>query len=179
MRTYPEPMVSRVIGVAKPRLAVHRKLRLTREEDWVLDNAVVAYTEAGLKKMLEVLGLSGAVFDWPSSGSGGNPPAAFAARIEAIDGAGGAVETSSMLEKIHESVERLEAADDARPRVKLTVSRVSRNPTIVYGVTLEGEEVPVKVANNVNFIPEMVLEARPEGNVYYFEGRCPRWRGRW
>lgn len=177
MRTYTEPMVARVIGVAKPRLAVLRKLRLTREVDWVLANAVVAYTEAGLKKMLDVLGLSGAVFEWPDMDGSANPPAEFAARLEAVDGAGGGLE--SVVEKISVGVERLEAARAARPRVRLTVTRVSRNPAIIYAATLEGEEVPVKVANNVNFIPEMVLEARPEGNVYYFEGRCPRWRGRW
>ena len=179
MSTYSEPMVARVIGVNKSRVASMRKFKLSRPADWELENAVVVYTEAGLKNLLAALGLRAGDFAWPAPEASDTPQVQFVARIEAIDGAEQATEsTGAMLEKIHEGVARLEAVDAARPVVKLTVTRISRNQTILYAATVEGGEVPVKVSSNVNFVPEMTIEARPYGHVYFFEGRCPRCKGR-
>ena len=45
----------------------------------------------------------------------------------------------------------------------------------------EGESVRVRVKDNRNFIPGMVLKATPGEyiDVWDLKGRCPRYRGRW
>ncbi|MEM0966580.1 MAG: hypothetical protein AAGJ81_10575 [Verrucomicrobiota bacterium] len=60
--------------------------------------------------------------------------------------------------------------------------RALRNPKLIE-VRLEGEEACtlVRVQSNANFTAGMTVRARPpmEGSVWYLEGRCPRYRGRW
>jgi hypothetical protein len=197
--TYAEPMVARVIGVQKSRLVSVRKLKLARDVDWLLEKAVVVYTEAGLAKILVELGLANGAFLWPTAENEGQAGCAEReAEIEATDGLGEAIETEVEPEKIAviaaavatfspgELVSSLAIAIDkvaARSLVDLVLVRTSRNPMIVYATPAAGgEEVPVKVANNAHFIPGMHLTARApvEGSsLYYLEGRVPRWRGRY
>lgn len=62
----------------------------------------------------------------------------------------------------------------------LTVAWLPRNPRLLMGKTVAGELVRVRVARQVNFLPGMRLEAREEQvGLWVFEGRCPRFRGRW
>jgi hypothetical protein len=193
--TYGEPMVARVIGVQKARLVGVRKAKLTRGADWDLDKAVVVYTECGLQKILVELGLADKAFAWPaaeSEGQHGSTP--DEAGIEATDGSALAVESPISPEKIvviaaaaaqAVGVEcvRVVSIEEARPLVDLVVTSISRNPTIVYAQLLDGsDQVEVKVATNVNFIPGQALQARAPAagaSLYYFEGRCPRWKGRY
>ena len=86
MTTYAEPMVARVSGVKKALLVKTRKAALLRETDWVLDGAVVAYTPAGLKKILDLLGVDGAALAWPTAGAPDTPQTEEEAREEAADG---------------------------------------------------------------------------------------------
>lgn len=194
-RTFPEPMVARVIGVAKPRLVALRKTKLTRDTDWTLAKAVVVYTEAGLAKILAELGLAETAFTWPeaemvgqdSDNADGHAPAA-------TDGADEATESATKPElaknsadgavaAVAKAVDAVKSHDARLALVDLVVVRTSRNPSILYAVPAEGgEEVPVKVASNMNFIAGMRLQARAEGaggSLYFLEGRCPRWRGRY
>jgi hypothetical protein len=67
----------------------------------------------------------------------------------------------------------------------LTVLRVCANPRVVLCTYSEGgveRRVLVRVKQNVNFRRGMELEARRaarEGEPWIYEGRMPRFGGRW
>ena len=190
--TYAEPMVARVIGVQKAHLVGVRKAKLARETDWTLDKAVVVYTEAGLAKILVELGLANAAFVWPTGETADQSGETEAEpRIEAISGSGVAMAPAIEPEKIAAiaaavavagECARVVSVEEARPLVTLVVARTSRNPSILYARPVDGEEVTVKVSYNAHFLPGMQLQARAPvagASLYYFEGRVPRWRGRY
>lgn len=190
MTSFPEPLVARVVGIQKARIASIRRSKLSRDADWQLEKSVVAYTSGGLDRLLAELGLSGRVYTWPEQSGGECPAGADAPQIEASAGQGEALETEIPPEKIAvitaaalaAGVERVLEIRAANELVHLTVTRISRNPSIVYAVGDAGAEVSVRVASNVNFLAGMGLTARPPSagsTLYYLEGRCPRWRGRW
>ena len=70
-------------------------------------------------------------------------------------------------------------------KVMLTVLRVCANPRVVLCTYSEGgveRRVLVRVKQNVNFRRGMELEARRaarEGEPWIYEGRMPRFGGRW
>ena len=188
-----EPTVARAVGISKARLVAFRKNSLEREVDWRLEGAVVTYTAGGLEKLLAGLGLAAdafkpAVFE----------EAVFARRgpeseqIEAIGGGGEATEMAEegagngygaeIQRAVIETVDRVAA----RVAVELRVVRQARNPRIVLATTPQtpGVELRVVVRENRNFLPGMTLRAKPaddtaDTTLYYLDGRCPRWRGRW
>ena len=191
MTSFPEPLVARTLGVQKGRIASLRRVKLARDVDWQLEKSVVVYTQAGLDHLITELGLAGRVYTWPdqsSPESAGGPPEP---QIEASGDTGKALEEQIPPEKIAvitaaalaAGVERVVEIREADALVGLTVTRTSLNPTIVFAsIPGSDAEVPVRVASNVNFMAGMAIHARPPaagGTLHYFEGRCPRWRGRW
>lgn len=183
MTSYPEPMVARVTGVSRETLAKTRKADLLKGEDWTLADSVVCYTPPGLKKLLSSLGLGDTAFAWESpatatSDRSATPPSATSdpkkiSSVPVAVSAAGAVAAR---------VEAAAADVAARPIVELTVTKISRNPSIVHATEGEGRaDVLVRVRTNANFTPGMRLPARapaPGSLLYHFEGNCPRWKGR-
>jgi hypothetical protein len=93
-----------------------------------------------------------------------------------------------------EEVHKQEGLADSAPNsfvtneddeVKVKVLRVCANPRLVLcGYQAEGLErrVLVRVGRNMNFLPGMELKAlRPEreSEPWLYQGRLPRFRGRW
>lgn len=71
---------------------------------------------------------------------------------------------------------------EAGPEELTVVSIARRNVHMLDARKKDGAMVRVKVRSNLNFIPGMVINARPGGewpDVYVLEGRAPRYRGRW
>lgn len=80
------------------------------------------------------------------------------------------------------------SAEKNAPEIEtLAVVRAAVNPLIVICRRANGEEVPVRVADNSKYVPRladgrpMVLQARKShaGNWWLLVGREPRWRGVW
>lgn len=194
---YSEPLVARVTGLSKSLIVGKRKASLVKGADWDVDRNTVCYTEAGLKKLLGALGLSGAVLAWPAEGEGQEGGAAEEPAGGASDCAGEAVEQPTEVELTDEKLAVLaagaiEPAADSVAKavaeiqdadlVELTVKKISHNPTILHAAGADGVVVAVRVVSNANFLPGMKLKARPpvKGSmpVYSMVGHCPRWRGR-
>ncbi|MFA6959918.1 MAG: hypothetical protein WC205_04105 [Opitutaceae bacterium] len=205
---YSEPLVARVTGLSKSLIVGKRKASLVKGADWDVDRNTVCYTEAGLKKLLGALGLSGAVLAWPAEGEGQVGGSDEEPEGEASDGAGEAVaqppQPGPVVEKlavgptcpppavglpgvlieeatadtVAKAVAKIQDAD----LVELTVKKISFNPTILHAAGADGVVVTVRVTSNANFLPGMKLKARPPVKgavqVYSMVGHCPRWRGR-
>jgi hypothetical protein len=160
---YPEPMVARTVGLSRSQLKALRDENLTREVDWVLVNAVVTYSPAGLEKLLRAAGLDAGDFAWP--GREAMPaPALVAEEGAALAG------------------DPVAATPAVPPLVELRVRNVCGNPILVFAATPEGEVVKVRVRTNTNFLPGMPIRARaPQspGGLWHHEGACPRFRGKY
>ncbi len=176
MSAFPEPMVARVTGVHRETLAVARRTSLAKGADWTLENSVVCYTPPGLKKLLSALGLGGETFVWESAATGtgdrsATPPDSRPDVKKNL--AGGAVGAG---------VAAAGEAVEARAMVELTVTTISRNPSILHAQDEAKRSVLVRVRTNVNFTAGMPIKARapaPGSTLYHFEGNCPRWKGRY
>lgn len=184
MTSYPEPMVARVTGVSREVVATTRKAALVKLEDWTLVDSVVCFTAPGLKKLLSSLGLAEDAFAWEGA------PAAPGDRSATPPSAPSDPEKNSSVPAavspagaVAARVEAAAAEVAARAAVDLTVTKISRNPTIVHASPGPGaEDVLVRVRTNVNFTAGMPITARAPAvgsQLYHFEGNCPRWKGRY
>jgi len=175
MTTYPEPMVARVIGIPKTRIAKLRKETLTRPGDWDLIKHVVHYQKEGLEKLLEGLGLDAEVFGWAEPGEA---KAKAAPKAEPAEATPAAPNEAPAPEKNFTGADavakQVEAAD--RPMIELTVAKLSRNPLVLHATTPGGAEVLVKVKVNRNFRAGMKLKAKEpkRPGVWFHVGNCPR-----
>lgn len=97
MSAYPETLVARVVGVKKKRLAALRGQNLARGADWLFEDprVGVTYTDAGLKKLLGLLGLDAAALRWPAEAT---PSAEPAEPAPAETGASAATEQAAHVE---------------------------------------------------------------------------------
>ncbi len=175
MNAFPEPMVARVTGVHRETLAQARRLSLAKGNDWTLENSVVCYTPAGLKKLISAVGLGGETFVWETAPTGTGDPVATPPRAspdsKKIPAAG----------TVAAGVAAAGVAVAAREVVALKITSVSRNPSIVHAT--DGKTaVLVRVRTNENFTAGMPIKARAPAagsTLYHFEGNCPRWKGRY
>ena len=63
--------------------------------------------------------------------------------------------------------------------VEVRITRLLRGNDRRMLADHDGRQVVVQVRSSANFMPDMVIEARPGvGSLYYYEGRLPRWKGR-
>lgn len=179
MNLYPEPLVARVTGVNRHVLAAARRMHLQKGDDWTLENSVTCYLPSGLKKLLAALGLSDAALAWPDAPTATDDRSATPPDVtpdpekNPVPPAPSAVATR---------VDAVGAGDSARPLVDLKVTAISRNPSIVHAAATGRPAVLVRVRTNMNFVVGMPIRARapaPGGTLYFFEGQCPRWKGRY
>lgn len=190
MTLYPEPLVARNTGVSREKVAEARRAALVKGDDWQLENSVVCYTAPGLKKLLDSLGLADAPLAWPDASSAARDPSATPPS-SAPDQASVPAEKSSIALAPAAVAARVSAAgavSAARAFVDLVVVSLSRNPTIVHARRVADAcpdpraYVLVRVRTNANFVSGMKLKARapaPGSTLYYYEGQCPRWKGRY
>lgn len=179
-QVFAEPLVARVTGIRRPALKKARLANLQKGTDWWLADSVVTYGAEGLKKLLVSLGLNAGDLTWPEGvvgpEGGGTPErAAFAPPDPTAE--------ASVEPGPAEIVAQATAAVPTRALRELVVRKVAWNPTIVLASPGDAqEEVRVRVRDNKNFRPGMVLRARePEdaGGLWFMEGNCPRFPGRY
>ena len=163
---YCERQVAELLGLSRDSVRYLRGEHLTKKEGWTMQGRDVALTEAGLKKLLEVLAqpevdLTPALILRPpepapekKEGAPANDPAPPAP-------AAGAATTRPGL-------------------VELTVLRCYPNIQMLRATDPNGAQVDVRVKTNRNFVPRMTLHGRMVcPGKYEMEGRCPRSRGRY
>lgn len=178
MNSFPEPMVARVTGCSRETLVGVRRTFMEKDTHWTLENSVVCYTPAGLKKLLEATGLGNEAFAWEAAPTGKGDPSATPLRsasdVKKIS-PGGPVRA------VAAGVAAAGAAVAARPLVALRVTAISRNPAIVHATDGQATHL-VRVRTNENFTVGMPIKARAPAagsTLYYYEGNCPRWKGRY
>jgi hypothetical protein len=174
MTGYTEPSISRATGIKKHRLVAARREHLEKGIDWATENHVVTYTESGLVKLCESLGLDQIlpIVEKISSGEGIEP-------AEAAPGESGPIaaetEPAETVAQVAQEIEK------TRGPIEIELTRTQLpNPTVVIGKRLDtGELVTVKVRSNANFIPGLIVQASPVNRFKFFNqiGRPPRWRG--
>lgn len=195
MKRYAETLMARVTGLPRRTISETRKSRaLKKDSDWVLENACVHYTEAGLEKICGALGITAATLQWPepaaepavaeieASAATGDPLAdelegdQNVEKISAEPGAGQPPDAPAAA-AVAAAVAQLEAATPELIAVR--VSRVSPNPRVLIGL-VDAKPVTVLVRDNRNFRSGMTLRAHRMSNVQFsMVGNCPRWPGRW
>lgn len=184
MTAYPEPLVARVTGIGRPRLKKARLANLTKGPDWWLAESTVTYGTDGLKKLLLALGLNAADLAWPEPPTPPDvPPEPDRPASAALDPTAESAEADSATVAVAEVVVEKIVAEAAPALRELVVRKIAWNPSIVMAWDAATErEVRVRVRSNVNFRPGMVLRARaPEqaDGLWFMEGNCPRWPGRY
>ncbi len=170
--TYPEFMVAKAIGPKKSVLVQIRRTVLKKTIDWVLVNSVVNYTEAGLVAVCRALELDhSGIMEELKKILEPPPPAG-----DAVPATSAAPEKNSPESGLI-SPAPAAAARAVVPEVDIIVTGRSPNPLIVFG-RLDDVPVKVRVRNNVNFIPGLVLSAKPGADgLFLMVGHPPRWRG--
>lgn len=63
MKGYPEQLVARAAGVHRRKIVETRRARLAKGADWEMHDGQVCYTEAGLSKLCQALGLDAALVE--------------------------------------------------------------------------------------------------------------------
>lgn len=170
--------MARSLNVSRDTLATVRQQRLVKGTDWTSERNAVCFTSVGLKKMLGVLGLAEtllAQFDAPTATGG---PSGATPEADSIDGKKIAAPAT-----LASQVTAAARAEAARPTVDMRVVSLSRNPTILHASADSGKTtVLVRVRTNENFVPGMPIRVRapaPGQQLHFFEGHCPRWKGRY
>lgn len=205
MTTYPEPLVARALGPKKSILVEVRRTMLKKGDHWVMANNVVNYTPAGLAALCRAMELDQQpVLDEvekispaapPPPANAATTPAPATAAAEASPSPPGPTPPAVTVEPAAPATEEKKSPDGPavdpaielaaqvaqvapkREAVDIVVSGRSPNPLIVFG-SLDGKQVKVRVRNNANFIPGLVLTAKPSSDgPYLMIGHPPRWRG--
>lgn len=185
-----EKLLAESVGVGVDPLRALRSARLKEGVHWRAVGRRVAYTAAGIEeverlvreqmdvaaadKTLAPEGVAGA-----TAGDQGSAGVMTAAAGEG--GAVGVLHPGAAADVA--SLRAVAAAVAARPVEELRVVMTPRNPRMVLCRRVggpDGEALQrVMVRSNENFLPGMAVRAKRSGDVWYLEGRCPRWRGRW
>lgn len=201
MTTYPEPLVARALGPKKSILVTVRRTMLKKGEHWLMANNVVNYTPAGLAALCRAMELDQqpVLDEVEKIAPGAPPPPADAATAPAAAEASAAPPgpTSPALpvepeapapeekkspevppaDPVRELAAQVAHVAPKRVAVDIVVTGRSPNPLIVFGA-LDGKQVKVRVRDNANFIPGLVLTAKPSSDgPYLMIGHPPRWRG--
>lgn len=145
-----EVNVARELGVARPVVSKLRRRHLLEGEHWSMRGNAVVLTASGLARIKDLLLARGL-----TAAARPTPP---------------------------ESKETPKAGPPER--VKMRVARLCPNVRLLVCQSIaDGPDAVarlVRVKENVNFMPGMVLEAVSAGaNLWQFTGRMPRRKGRW
>jgi hypothetical protein len=175
-----EPLVARVTGVKKSQLATLRQALLSKGPHWDLERNVVVYSREGLEKIFPRLGLRFEDFPWTQNQASADDSddTPDETPIDATLSAPGT--TAPQSEAIAPATKQAVTIEERR-LLSGQVVRLSRNPIMLIA-KVEDQEVCVRVRENKNFLPGMevlIREPGPGSELWYFEGRLPRWKGRY
>lgn len=170
-----ESRTAESLGISRTVIRKLRKEHLTPEVDWHLIENTVVLTAGGVGKLTAVLhprSLTLASGDRPATAKGGAeavPPGPPAKRKFMV--------TKKPLHRIDSPQRKIlvcaECGDDAKDIAPVDLFRLRAQLKL-------GAERPVRVRDNENFMPGMVLEAVSIGHgMWQYLGRLPRRLGRW
>lgn len=169
---YWESQVAERLGVSRSHLRALRKEHLTQGADWTLRENAVVLTDIGLQKV--VARLEGATSTLAGEQNPATLPSAPAAVIPGPP------------PKAQYMVVRKPLNRTDRPQTKILICRgcEAKQPEVksweIAKADLHKVERPIRVRDNTNFLPGMVLEAVCIGHgMWQYLGRLPRRPGRW
>jgi hypothetical protein len=170
-----ESTVAERLGISRTRMRELRKYHLTQETDWRMDGNAVVLTAAGLAKIESALVSAPVATETPTAPE----KAAGEARGVAAVPSGPPPSRKFMVWRIPPN--RIDS-----PQRKVLICRevsaaaVQVAPWGLARVQGSGAERPVRVRDNGNFIPGMVLDAVNIGHgMWQYVGRLPRRQGKW
>lgn len=181
--TYPEFLVARVIGPKKSVLVEVRRTILKKSTDWVLINSVVHYTPAGIAGVCRAMELEhDLIIEELKKNLAPSEPATAVPPAESTPPP--APDSGGDEKKLPDPspIATTPPAPAAAPRgpaaeVDIVVTGRSPNPLIVFG-RLDCVPVKVRVRDNANFIPGLVLRAKHSSDgPFLMVGNPPRWKG--
>lgn len=160
---YSEKKLAEIFGLTRDDLRHARKTALKKERDFTEIPAGIVLTASGIGRLIEY---------WRATG----------------------LRTTITLEQLAAClVHHSDIADPEEPTtangsappwdtmVALRVVRTFSNPRCLEARFPDGRRVQVTVGSNLNFVPNMGLNARPKAPgspVYELVGRCPKRKGR-
>lgn len=189
-----ESRVAESLGVSRTRLRLLRKQHLTPEADFVMHDGAVVLTEPGLAKIRAVLGGEPPAAPTPAPEVAQNESAAAPLsspspeeKAPATANGGPVVVPSGRPERRHFMVVRKPVFRADSPSLKILLAREvepGTAPVSAWAIGrvkgLRGPERTIRVRDNTNFLPGMILEAAASGlGVWQYVGRLPRRPGRW
>lgn len=151
---YLEARVAERLGLCRDFVKKRRREVLDRGREWFMRGNEVFYTEDGVRKMVDCLGVK---------------------LPEKRPRVAGGMSMQGLL-----SAARAGRVEDDSGLSEIEVTGTTKNKSIVLGVDATGQEARVIVNNNENFVCGMIMTCRKENSgAWTFVGRCPRWRGKW
>ena len=170
-----ESAVAERLGISRTRMRELRKFHLTPESDWRMEGNAIVLTAGGLAKIENALVSTTAATGTPTAGE----KAAGEPRGVAAVPSGPPPSQRFMVWRIPPN-----RIDSPQRKVlicrEVPVSAVQVAPWGLARVQGSGVERPVRVRDNGNFIPGMVLDAVSIGHgMWQYVGRLPRRQGKW
>ena len=165
---YDEKHCAEAFGVSRPKMRLLRKEHLVPDADWRMRENTVCLTDAGLKKIEGVLG--GKLVNDPATANGGAAARPLAPPLRC-----NLMVTAKPRHRKTQPQRHVLVCRECRPdQVQITSWQLPG-----FAAQL-GVERTVRVRDNENFLPGMVLEAVSSGpGCWQYAGRLPRRPGRW
>ena len=189
---YWEKQIAESLGISRTRVREMRKAHLSAELHWQFRDNAVVLTESGLEKLRSILQAAGtavpvAAAEIPAV----LPVSAEIGPVAATRGPAAGplnVQPGPPAKRKFMVVKKPLHRTDSPQRKILICADCSEDATQVAPWDLSrprtdlklGTERPIRVRDNINFMPGMVLEAVEIGHgMWQYLGRLPRRQGRW
>lgn len=189
---YWEKQVAESLGISRTRVRELRKAHLSTELHWQFRDNAVVLTESGLEKLRSILLAAGQPV--PAAPAAVAPISPAPAEIEPAAATRGPaagplkVQPGPPAKRKFMVVKKPLHRTDSPQRKILICAECPEDATQVGSWDLSrpradlklGVERPIRVRDNINFMPGMVLEAVEIGHgMWQYLGRLPRRQGRW
>jgi len=159
-----EVEVAKRLGLTRENMRDLRVEHLYQDEDWAKIGREIHYSEDGIEKLRQIL----------------KKNAPDGVKLGDI-----AILSTKVAPPFAQGVSggRPEAPDAPGVILDAVVTKIyQKNPQFLEAL-LGGQPITVRVNNNANFLPGMVIQSRQlamkNPRLFDFIGRCPRVRGRW
>jgi hypothetical protein len=165
---YAEDKMAEYLGVSRDSLKAFRA-DLLEGEDWACEGNRIRYSEDGVLRLLDLMGL-----DLPKKRAKGS--------------AGHSISSLLDCARLSHPTDQDSQKNGAPEVFDLRVVKITSNRKILFAShtagtfpgSTENNLVRVKVRDNSNFRQDMILQAVwLEEDLWELAGRCPRFRGRW
>lgn len=167
---FKEEEVAKTLGVTRGEIKKLRAAHLQEGADWEVQGRDVVLTDDGLTRLQDAIARLKV--------KAAEKEQATQNELHAMYEEQSAQHVSKIMPEVLQGI--LQKVQENRKAEKMKVLKTFRNPRIMECATEEGKVVRVRVRSSENFLPGMELQAfHEQDDVYTFEGRCPRWRGKW